>query len=59
MEEFFKSSYACVDSLGVDRIRKAATIVKKELANVFPPHTVDWGFNYLSRLMNSSPNSQS
>ena len=59
MDEFFKSSYACVDSLGIDRIRKAATIVKKELVNVFPPHTVDWGFNYLSHLIDSSPNTYS
>jgi hypothetical protein len=58
MDEFFQSSYACVDSLGVDRMRKAATIVKKELADVFPPHTVDWGFNYLSRLMESSPGNE-
>ncbi len=54
MEDFFNSSYACVGALGEDRLRKAVAIVKESLQDVFPPHTVDWGFNYLMNLRQSN-----
>lgn len=54
MDDFYEASYACVDALGEDRLKKAVSIVKKELQETFPPHTVDWGFNYLMRLKNES-----
>jgi hypothetical protein len=50
MDAFFDASYACVEVLGEERIRRAACIVKENLQNVFPSHTVDWGFNYLMNL---------
>jgi hypothetical protein len=50
MNEFFKSSYACVKELGMERLNKAADIVKENLSQVFPSHTIDWGYNYLNNL---------
>jgi hypothetical protein len=50
MDAFYESSYACVEALGEERLKKAVAIVKENLQQAIPPHTVDWGFNYLMGL---------
>ena len=50
IEEFFDCSIACAKAIGIDRIREAMKIVKENLSETFPPHTVEWGANYLANL---------
>jgi len=51
MENFFSSSYACVEALGETRIRDAAKTVRQLLTETFPEHTISWGENYLLNLL--------
>ncbi len=54
MGEFFSSSEACVQALGMDRINQAAENVQAHAAEYIPPHTVSWGVSYLKRLLQPS-----
>jgi hypothetical protein len=50
LDEFMVVSDACVKSLGEDRIVKAKEVLSQNIDDI-PPHTLDWGVDYMMRFL--------
>lgn len=51
MDEFMDCSVACAKSLGEKRIVAAGELVRQNLGEYYPEHTVGWGEAYLLNLL--------